>query len=171
MTPITLDTVQQLKALALKIFNPNIQPNDPSQAGLGAKFDPAFYTGIKGQSDSIDALYYELIAPVMKAIDGRDMAPGFKYTLNITNALQGRPKHWFMEGLHEFVPSVLPPVNIGFNYNPPAGSPGISGDFGSYGFTLGTTLCAGILNIWAQIVTMWLQGQYPLAVNSPPPSP
>lgn len=164
---ITLDTANQLEALALKIFNPNIQPNDPSQAGLGAKFDPAFYTGIKGQNDAIDAEYYNLIAPVMQAIDGRVMATGFKYTLNITNALQGRPKHWYIEGLYEFVPGAIPPCSVGFMWYPAPGQPGTVGDIGSYGFTIGTTMCAGICNTWARIIRLWLQGQYSQAVTQP----
>jgi hypothetical protein len=164
---ITLDTASQLEALALSIFNPNIQPNDPAHAGLGAHFDPAFYTGIKGQSDTIDAKYYELIAPVMLAIDGREMATGFKYTMNVTNALQGRPKHWFIEGLYEFVPGDIPPCSVGFMYYPTPGTPGFVGDIGSYGFTIGTTVCAGICNVWAEIIKRWLAGNYPWAVSQP----
>lgn len=164
---ITADTANQLEALALQIFNPNIQPNPPGQEGLGWHFDPAFYTGIKGQNDSIDAKYFTLIAPVMSEIDGRTMATGMKYTMNITNALQGRPKHWFLQGVNEFQPSVLPPCHVAFAYLAPQGQPGLYGDFGSYGFSLGTAMCAGICSIWAQIVRMYLAGDYPWAVNQP----
>jgi len=142
---ITLDTATKLEALALQIFNPNIQPNDPAHAGLGAHFDPAFYTGIKGQDNAIDIQYYQLIAPVMLEIDDRVMSPGFKYTLNVTNALQGRARHWYLEGLYEFVPSVLPPCHVAFH------GPVDSG-VGSYGFTLGTATCAGICNVWANVI-------------------
>lgn len=163
---ITAATADALDALGLAIFNPNIQPNPPGQEGLGAHFDPAAYTGIRSQDDAIDAQYYTLIAPVMLVIDGRTMAPGFKYSLNVTNALQGRPKHWYIEGLSEFVPSVLPPVNIGFNCYPapPALPPG---DYGSYGFTLAGAACAGICHLWATIIRLWLAGNYPLAVSLP----
>lgn len=164
---ITLDTAAQFEALALTIFNPNIQPNDAEHQGLGAHFDPAFYTGIKGQSDAIDAQYLALIAPVMLAIDGRVMAPGFRYTLNFTNALQGRPKHWLIEGLYEFAPSALPPCSVGFMYYPLPGEQGQVGDIGSYGFTVGATMCAGILNTWARIIRLWLAGTYPRAVSQP----
>lgn len=163
---ITATTADALDALGLKIFSLNLQPNPPGQEGLGAHFDPAFYTGIKGQDDTIDAQYYSLIAPVMLAIDGRIMAPGFKYSLNITNALQGRPKHWYIEGLSEFVPSVLPPVNIGFTcYPAPPALP--SGDYGSYGFYLAGAACAGICHIWATIIRLWLAGNYPTAITAP----
>lgn len=164
---ITAATADALEALALAIFNPNIQPNAPGQEGLGAHFDPAFYTGIRGGDATIDAQYYALIAPVMLAIDGRTMAPGFRYTLNITNSLQGRPKHWYIEGLYEFVPGALPPCSVGFMYYPEPGEPGQVGDIGSYGFTIGATMCAGILNTWARIVRLWLAGNYPRAVSRP----
>lgn len=167
---ITAATADLLEALGLSIFNPNVQPNDPSQAGLGAHFDPAFYTGIKGEDAAIDAQYLALIAPVMLAIDGRTMTTAFKYTLNVTNALQGRPKHWFIEGLYEFVPGAVPPCSVGFMYYPAPGEPGHVGDIGSYGFTLGTAMCAGICNVWAYIIRQWLAGNYPRAVT-PPPAP
>lgn len=160
---ITAATADALDALALAIFNPNIVPNDPAHAGLGAHFDPAAFTGIKGQDDAIDAQYYALIAPVMLAIDGRTMAPGFKYTLNMTNALQGRALHWYLEGIYEFPPAVVPPVNVGFNL--PNGN--LSGDFGSYGFYLAGAMCAAICRIWATIIRLWLAGNYPLAVTQP----
>lgn len=167
---ITAQTAADLKALALEIFDLHLVPNDPAHAGLGYHFDPTVYTGIKGQDDTIDAKYYDLIAPAMLEIDGRTMATGFKYTLNVTNALQGRPKHWYLEGLYEFQQgglNVLPAVNVGFTYMPPAGSPTLSGDWGSYGFYLGGAVCAGICNIWSQIITMYLSGQYPWAVSQP----
>jgi hypothetical protein len=163
---ITAATADALDALGLQIFNLNLQPNPPGQEGLGAHFDPAFYTGIKGPDAGIDAQYYALIAPVMLAIDGRVMPQGFKYSLNITYALMGRPKHWYIEGLSEFVPSVLPPCNIGFTcYPQPPG--GLSGDFGSYGFYLAGAAMAGICHIWATIIRLWLAGNYPVAVTAP----
>lgn len=162
---IALDTVDGLEALALSIFNPNVQPNPPGQEGLGAKFDPAFYTGIEGQDDTIDAQFYQLIAPAMLAIDGRVMATGFKYTLNVTNALQGRPKHWYIQGLYEFVPSDSPPCSVGFMYYPAPLEPGQVGDVGSYGFTIGAAMCAGICNVWANIIRKWMAGIYPRAIT------
>jgi hypothetical protein len=165
---ITLDTAAQFEALGLAIFNANVQPNEPSQAGLGAHYDPAFFTGIRGHDDAIDAQYLALIAPVMLAIDGRTMATGFDYTLNVTNALQGRPKHWFIEGLYEFVPGDAPPCSVGFMYFPAPGTPGFVGDIGSYGFTIATAMCAGICNVWANIIRRWLAGNYPYAVNPAP---
>lgn len=170
---ITADTAAQLDALALTIFNLNIVPNDPSKAGLGAHFDPTRYTGIKGQDASIDAQYYNLIAPAMLAIDGRTMAPGFMYTMNQSNSLQGRPRHWFYEGLNEFEQgglNVLPPVSVAFRYSPPSGGAGLSGDWGSYGFTLASAHCAAFCKLWAQIIRMWIGGTYPYAVSLPTPS-
>lgn len=164
---IDQSTVTALRQLALTIFNPNVQPNDPTKMGLGAHFDPAFFTGIKGWDASIDQQYYNLIAPLMLAIDGRTMATGFNYTMNFTCALQGRPRHWFLQGLNEFKGDVTPPVSIGFQFRPIVGEDGHFGDHGSWGYTLGTACCAGILNVWADIVTYWLASQYPQAVTQP----
>lgn len=164
---ITLDTATALEALALKIFDLHLVPNPPAQAGLGAHFDPTLYTGIKAQDSTLDGEYLALIAPVMLAIDGDVMATGFEYTLNITCALMGRPRHWYLEGVNEFAPSVLPPCGVAFTYIPPPGGAGLSGDWQSYGFTLGGAACAAICKLWAQIIRMWLGGTYPYAVTQP----
>lgn len=165
---ITLDTATALETLALSIFNPNIVPNSPATSGLGAAFNPALYTGIKGEDSAIDAQLVELIAPVMLMVDGRELELGFQYTLNITCALKLRPKHWYLQGLDEFVPSVLPPCNVGFICFPTP--TGLTGDHGSYGFTLGTAMCAAICKNWATTIRLWLAGNYPMAVNPPSPT-
>lgn len=163
---ITAATADALDALALDIFNLNLVPNDPAHAGLGAHYDPAAYTGIRGPDAGIDARYYALIAPLMLAIDGRVMPQGFKYTLNITYALMGRPRHWYIQGLDEFEQggmNVLPAASMNFRYSPG----GLFGDWGSYGFFLAGACTASICKLWAQIVRMWLAGNYPLALTQP----
>lgn len=167
---VTLDTATQLDALALTIFNLNLVPNDPSQAGLGAHYDPTKYTGVQGANSSIDAQLAALIGPAMLAIDGRTLETGFQYTLNTTCALKLRPRHWYYQGLDEFEQgglNVLPPVSVNFQYHPPVGGAGVSGDWGSYGFTLATAHCAAFCKLWAQIIRMWVGGTYPLALTQP----
>lgn len=151
---ITLDTATQLEALATTIFS------------------PATLTGLTGQDDAIDAQYIALIAPVMLAIDNRVMAPGFKYSLNVTNALQGRPKHWFMS-LDEYNAqnswmSAKAPCACELTWVP-NGPPG-SGSLwvNSLGNTIALATMAAICNAWATAIRTWLEGQYTTAVNPPP---
>lgn len=144
---ITSATADQLEALALTIIA------TPSSAG-------------------IDAQYLALIAPVMLAIDGRTMASGFRYSLNVTNALQGRPRHWYME-LNEYNtanPAVSSPrrCQCGLLCVPDVAT-GFSWSANSYGDTLGLATCAAICRAWAVIVRLWLAGNYPLAVAQPTP--
>lgn len=162
---IDQNTPAQLRALALQIFNPNVQPNDAAHAGLGSHFDPAFFTGIRGNDPTINQQYYNLIAPLMLAIDGLTMTPNMLYTMNVTCALHGRPKHWYLQGLYEFKGDVTPPCSIGFGYDPLPGENGHYGDHGGWGFTIGTACCSGILNIWAEITEYWMAGNYPRAVT------
>lgn len=162
------NTPSLLRQLALDIFNLNLVPNDPSHAGLGAHFDPTRYTGIRGWDASIDQRYYNLISPLMQAVDGNTMQTGIKYTMNFTCALYGRPKHWFLQGLYEFKQGpmdTLPAASVGFQYDPLPGEDGRYGDHGSYGFTIGTACAAGICNLWALIGDAWIAGTYPRAVT------
>lgn len=121
-------------------------------------------------SADLDTQMFNLIAPVMQAIDGRTAAPGFRYTLNVTNALQLRPKHWYAE-IEEYNtrnPAVsattpcfvglllVPDVPLGFSFSNQA-----------RGAALGLTTCAVICRTWAMIVRQWLAGLYSLAVTQP----
>lgn len=159
---ITLDTADQLDNLGLSIFNPHTDPV------LGTV--PGAATGLTGQDDATDAQYYALIAPVMLAIDGRVMAPGYKYTLNVTNALQGRPKHWFMNltefNNHNGFVTSLWPAGCGFQliYDVPTG---VTDSAYTFGWSIGLATCAAICHCWAQIIRMWLAGNYPVAVTQP----
>lgn len=160
---ITAAAADALDALALAIFDPHIDPAVGPVAGAA--------TGIKSADPAIDAQYYALIAPVMLAIDGRVMAPGFRYSLNVTNALQGRPKHWFLAGVREYNTSnpgvsALWPANTGLEFVP--NEPfGIAGGVNSSGYTIASATCACICTAWATIIRMWLAGNYPVAVSLP----
>jgi hypothetical protein len=158
---ITSDTADQLEALALTIFNPQVTPN-PNPA-LGDTWGQG--TGLHAQDDATDAKLLGLIAEVAKTIDGRTVATGFKYTLNITNALQLRPKHWYMQVMELDGSGYGWPCSVAMEYHSqefPA-----TGGVNSFGGTLGLATCACICNAWATIIRRWLQGQYPLAVNQP----
>lgn len=152
---ITADTAAQLEALATTIFHPDT------------------LTGIAGQDDSIDAQFYALIAPVMLAIESRTMAPGFKYTLNETNASQGRPKHWYKSvneyNVHNAWVSAQAPCYCGLSWVPDTPL-GVTAWANSLGLTLAAAACAAICNAWAKIIRLWLAGEYSSAVN-PPPTP
>lgn len=121
-------------------------------------------TALQGADAGTDANYLALIAPVMLAIDGRTMPTGFRYTLNVTNALQGRPKHWFLE-LRELAPPSTEFAVCGMHYAIPGGGSEPSANV--YGNTIGLAACACICHTWAQIVRMWLAGNYPSAVTQP----
>lgn len=151
---ITADTADQLDALARTIF------------------DPGALTGLRGQDDATDAQYLALVAPVMLAIDGRVMASGFKYSLNVTNALQGRPKHWYIS-LNEYnvnnaFVSAQAPCYCGLEWVPNAPL-GVSLWANSLGNTIALATMAAICTAWARIVRVWLAGEYSSAVNQPAP--
>lgn len=151
---ITAASADALEALALAIFS------------------PASLTGLTGQDDATDAQYLALIAPVMLAIDGRAMATGFKYTLNETNASQGRPKHWYKSvneyNIHNAWVSAQAPCYCGLSWVPDTPL-GVTAWGNSLGNTLALAYCAAICNAWARIIRLWLAGQYSSAVNQPTP--
>lgn len=159
---ITAATADALDALALSIFDPQITP--ASVPGLGNTWGKG--VGLTGPDASIDAQYYALIAPVMLAIDGRTMAPGFRYTLNITNALQGRPMHFYMDLSEHDKSGYGWPASIMFTFHPQAGTMGTISGF-SWGGSLALAACAAICKTWAAIIREWLAGNYPLAVSLP----
>jgi hypothetical protein len=145
---ITKDTADALDALGRTIWNP--------ATGLG----------LTSESPDIDSELASLITEPMKTIDGRDLATGFRYTLNVTNALQLRAKHWYVSSIAELQPSpgVLR-VNTSFTLMT---TPGTSlGYTNSYGNTLGLATCAAICYTWEEVIRRWLLGQYPLAINQP----
>jgi hypothetical protein len=159
---IDASTAAALDALALSIHDPQITPS--SSPGLGNHWGAG--VGLKAQDDATDAKLAALIAPLMLAIDGRTLATGFKYTLNITNALQLRPKHWFMQYAEHDGLTYGWPANIVLNSPNP--TPGVVDEGAwSWGGSLGLAACAAICKAWAQIVRLWLAGNYPLAVSQP----
>lgn len=158
---ITAETADELEALGLAIFNPQITPN-PNPA-LGNKWGQG--VGLSGPDANVDAQLAGLIAEVMQTIDGRTLATGFRYTLNVTNALQLRPKHWYLQ-LQELDGSGYGwPASCALEYRPEKASS--VGGTNSFGASIGLATCACICHAWASIIRMWLAGGYPLAVNQP----
>lgn len=159
---ITLDTAAQLEALALTIFDPHITP--AVSPGLGDNWGPG--TGLKGPDAATDAQIYALLPDVIKTIDGRDMAPGRKLTLNYTNATQCRPAHWYLS-TQEFDGSGYGwPATAYYEFHPQPGYVGTSAAQ-SWGGSVGLAVCAASCKAWAAIIRLWLAGNYPLAVNQP----
>jgi hypothetical protein len=113
-------------------------------------------------SAALDAKLAALITEPMKVIDGRTLATGFRYSLNITNALQLRAKHWYLSG-SEIGPTSLWPVLTGFEYHPQPGF--VSAGSNSYGATLGLATCGAICRTWAEIIRRWLANNYASAVT------
>lgn len=159
---ITTSTADALEALALTIFNPEITPN-PNPA-LGDHWGKG--VGLMGQDDATDAKLYELLAPVIKAIDGRDMVPGLKLTLNYTNATQCRPFHWYLQTMELDGSGYGWPANAFFEYHPQPGYVG-TGGANSFGAQMGLAVCAACCHAWAAIIRLWLTGNYPFAVSLP----
>lgn len=119
-------------------------------------------------SADLDAEMFNLIAPVMQVIDGRTAAPGFRYTLNVTNSLQLRPKHWYAE-IEEYNTrnpnvSATSPCFCGLLLVPDEPT-GFSFSTQAHGATLGLVTSSAICRAWAMIVRQWLAGLYPLAVT------
>jgi hypothetical protein len=160
---ITLNTADQLTALALHIFNPEITPN--SNPVLGDHWGAG--VGLTAQDDATDARLYALIAPVALAIDGRTVPSGFKYTLNVTNALQLRPKHFYMDLSEHDSSGYGWPASVMLNFKPQPGFVSAAASGFSWGGSIGLATCAAICTAWAAIIKLWLQGQYPLAVSQP----
>jgi hypothetical protein len=145
---ITADTADKLDQLGLLIF-------DPKSAA----------TGLHAASSDVDGQLAALIKEPMKVIDGRDLALGFKYTLNVTNALQLRAKHWYLRGVSELDSTSFWPCTTAFEYIPQPGF--VQGGSNSFGWTIGLATCAAICHTWAIVIRKWLAGDYPLAVNQP----
>lgn len=119
------------------------------------------------QDDATDSQLYNAIADVAQAVDGRIIATGFKYTLNVTNALQLRPKHWFMEleeyNIHNPGVSSTSPAFCGLQLVPDAPT-GFAYSNQAYGNTIGLAACGVIAKTWAQIIRLWVNNNYPLAI-------
>lgn len=160
---IDASTVDALHALALSIHDPQITPS--SSPALGDHWGPG--AGLTAQDDATDAKLAALIAPIMLAIDGRTLPTGFKYTLNITNATQLRPKHWFMQYTEHDGSGYKWPANIVLKQNTPYVAGAVDEGAWSWGGSLGLAACGAICKAWAQIVALWLAGNYPLAVTQP----
>jgi hypothetical protein len=139
---ITTATADALEALGIKIWN------------------PATFSGLKSADADIDTQLVALIEEPMKVIDGRTLAQGFRYTLNVTNALQLRAKHWYSI-ITELAPNMVAPCSASFELLA-SPNPNSAVDYAySYGNTLGLATCAGICLTWAKAIRMFLKGQYP----------
>jgi hypothetical protein len=160
---VTIDiyTAAQLDNLGLEIFNPHVDPLRGTIAGRD--------TALRGPDTTIDAKLLAAITEPMQVIDGRTPLSGFKYTLNVTNALQLRPKHWYLAGIMEYNTSntgvsSLWPASTAMEYIP--NQPyGVAGGTNSFGYTIGLATCACICHAWASIIRMWLFNNYPSAVT------
>jgi hypothetical protein len=127
---ITFDTANQLDALADKI------------------------TAATGPSSELDTALYNLILEPMQTIQGRTPATGFKYTLNVTNALQLRAKGWYMRGLLEINQPNSPFAGCAFEYMDAAYN--VTGGASGNGATIGLATCAAIARTWAKIIREFL---------------
>lgn len=154
MTTITLATANALDQLGLAIFDPKFDPTTMSYTG------PA--TGLRSPDPGMDAQLAAAIGGVLQVIDGRTLAQA-RYTLNVTNALQLRAKHWYLRGVSELDSSSFWPCTTAFEYMPTRG--GVQGGCNSFGWTIGLATCAAICHTWAAISRMWLMRNYPLAVT------
>jgi len=163
VTVIDSSTADALEALALHIFDPQITPA-PAGSALGNTWGKG--VGLMGQDDATDAQLLALIAPVALAIDGRTVATGLKYTLNITNASQLRPKHFYMDLSEHDSSGYGWPASIMLTYHPQPGYTGTLSGY-SWGASLGLAMCGAICQAWAHIIREWLAGNYPLAVTQP----
>lgn len=113
---------------------------------------------LAGPSATIDAQLASLIAEPMRVIEGRTLVNA-RFTLNVTNALQLRAKKWYFKSLMEIGQPNQPYAAAWFEYEPELGF--VQGGTGTTGMTLGTTTCAAIARVWAEIVRRWLAGNYP----------
>jgi hypothetical protein len=126
---ITLDTADQLDALGDQL------------------------SAVTGPDPALDAQLYNLILEPMQVIQGRTPAAGFKYTLNVTNALQLRAKGWYMRGLLEIGQSNAPFAGCGFEHIVDGNV--VDGTSGQ-GASIGLAACAGIAHCWAKIIRTYL---------------
>jgi hypothetical protein len=146
-----LDHAAALSALGYEIFDPHFNTADFTQG-------PA--TGMQGPDPAMDSKLYSTIAPVAQALDNRTPATGFKYTLNVTNALQLRPKKWYIHGLMEYDGSSLFPANQELAYMP-WGRGGVYNGVNSFGYSIGLATCAAICHAYAAACRMSSEANYP----------
>lgn len=146
-----LDHANAVDALGFEIFDPHLNMKDLTQG-------PA--TGLKAPSADMDARLYYTIKPIMEAVDNRSPAPGFKYTLNVTNALQLRPKKWYMHQMMEYDGASLFPAFQSLAYMP-WNNGGIYNGVNSFGYSIGLATCSCICKTWAAICRMSSQANYP----------
>lgn len=156
MTVITLDTAAALDALGAEICDAHYDVVQNKYVGDVMMTAP---------STDMDTRLANLIAPIMQEIDGRTLATGFKYTLNVTNAFQLRPKKWFLHGLYEYDGASKWPAEAEIAYMP-WNNGGVYGGVTAYGSSVGLAMCCGICKAWAGAVRMASQGNYPPPVIS-----
>jgi hypothetical protein len=112
-------------------------------------------------SADFDARLLAAITPAMQEIEKRSPATGFRYTLNVTNALQLRAKKWYLKGMMEIGQPNQPFASCWFEYEPQLGF--VQGGTGSVGASLGLSTCAAICHVWAEIVRRYLANNYTVA--------
>lgn len=154
---ITLETATQLRALGHEIFDPHLDLDTMTQGTA---------TGLKGPSADMDAKLLSVITPVMQELDGRTPASGFRYTLNVTNAFQLRPKKWFMRALMEYDETSLWPANVSLAYMP-FGDGGVYSGVNSFGWSDALATCAAICHAWAAACSMRTMNNYPPTLRGP----
>lgn len=129
---ITTDTADQLDALAIELAS-------------AAEPDVA-----------LDQRLYDLILEPCQVIQGRTPAAGFKYTLNVTNALQLRAKQWYLKGIMEIGEPNQPFAACGFEFMPQLGF--VQGGTSSTGSSIGLAACSAIAKSWALIIRTYVAG-------------
>lgn len=110
-------------------------------------------------SDDFDSRALALISQAMSEIEQRQPATGFRYSLNVTNALQLRAKKWYVRGLMEIGQANQPFAGVGLEYVPQLGY--VQGGVNSTGASLGLAMLAAICHSWAAIIRLYLAGNYP----------
>lgn len=119
--------------------------------------------GLSVPAYTIDREIMALVAEPMQVIEGRTLG-NYSFSLNVTAALQARPKHWYMEleehNLSNPGTSFTSPVFCGLLYTPNLAM-GYTPSNQAYGATLGLAACAAICRTWGQIVRLWLANNYP----------
>ena len=105
-------------------------------------------------SAALDQRLYDLVAPAALEIQGRTVATGFKYTLNVTNALQLRAKKWYLRGIMEIGLPNQPFAGCAFEYMPEPGF--IQGGTNANGHSIGLATCAAIARVWSIVVREYL---------------
>lgn len=150
---LTLETANALDVLAAEICDCHFDLTTSKYVGIN---------GLMGPSPEMDTKLATAIAPVMLEIDGRTLVTGLRYTLNVTNALQLRPKRWFMHGLYEWDHTSLWPASMELAYMPWDNGGVYTGGVG-WGQTIGLATCCAIVRCWAAAIRMRSQNNYPPA--------